>query len=107
MLVYPQTPVDPGNPSGTANDTTIPNPYGAYFENIVIHSGAKLQGIGTGGFRADGSYVMGSVLDGSTFQEGQPNGTAWLNLVGGLSYVNGPTRRTRRSRCPTRPPSRS
>jgi hypothetical protein len=88
VVATPLTPVPQPDPSAIANDTTIPNPNGAYLENIVIHSGVKVQGVGPGGFRADGSYVFGSVIDGSFFNEGQPSGVAWLALVAGLSYVN-------------------
>ncbi|MFN8173384.1 MAG: fibronectin type III domain-containing protein, partial [Candidatus Nanopelagicales bacterium] len=75
VVAYPLTP-------------TTDNPRGDYLENVVIHSGVKLQGIGTGGFRADGSHVDGSVINGERFQEGTPQGNAWLALVSGLNYKN-------------------
>jgi hypothetical protein len=40
------------------------NPFGAYFENLIVYAPVKLQGVGPGGFRADGTYVPGTVLDG-------------------------------------------
>ncbi|HLF26304.1 MAG TPA: IPT/TIG domain-containing protein [Anaerolineae bacterium] len=40
------------------------NPTGAYFENVVMHYPVVLQGVGPGGVRADGSSVLGSVIDG-------------------------------------------
>ncbi|MGC9669579.1 IPT/TIG domain-containing protein [Planosporangium sp. 12N6] len=66
------------------------NPFGAYLENVVIHSSVRLQGVGPGGQYADGSYVPGSVLDGRGFGIDNDSGTAWLNLVGSLAYA-GPT----------------
>jgi len=33
------------------------NPYGAYYENVVIHSSVQLQGVGPGGQYPDGTYV--------------------------------------------------
>jgi hypothetical protein len=62
------------------------NPQGAYFENVVVHSQVRLQGVGPGGFRPDGSYVRGSVLNGLGFNPDNPSGTAWFALVGGLQY---------------------
>ena len=75
VVAYPQTP-------------TADNPRGDILENIVIHSGVEVQGVGPGGFRADGSYVPGSVLNGERFQEGQPTGNAWLTLVTALTGRN-------------------
>jgi hypothetical protein len=62
------------------------NPQGAYFENIVVHSQVRLQGVGPGGFRPDGSYVRGSVLNGLGFNPDNPSGAAWFALIGGLQY---------------------
>jgi hypothetical protein len=62
------------------------NPQGAYFENLVVHSQVRLQGVGPGGFRPDGSYVRGSVLNGIGFNPGIPSGAAWFALIGGLQY---------------------
>ncbi|WP_329045916.1 hypothetical protein OG738_30290 [Amycolatopsis sp. NBC_01488] len=62
------------------------NPQGAYFENVVVHSQVRLQGVGPGGFRPDGSYVRGSVLNGLGFNPDNPSGTAWFALVGGLAH---------------------
>jgi hypothetical protein len=71
VVAYPRTP-----------DAIWPK--GDYPESVVIHTGVKLQGIGTGGFQADGTYVPGSIINGSSFSEGDPNGVAWMDLVGGL-----------------------
>ncbi|MCW2642633.1 MAG: pectin lyase-like protein [Dactylosporangium sp.] len=80
---------------GTENDLVMvwpnqagtDNPFGAYFENVVIHSSVRLQGVGPGGQYADGTYVPGSVLDGRAFGVDNPAGAAWLNLVGSLQYA--------------------
>jgi len=71
IVVYPRTP-----------DAVWQK--GEYPESVVLHSGVKLQGIGTGGFEADGTYVPGSIINGTSYSEGDPNGVAWMNLVGGL-----------------------
>jgi hypothetical protein len=63
------------------------NPAGAYLENVVLHTSVRLQGIGPGGQYADGSSVPGSILDGRSFAIDNPNGTAWINLVGSLQYA--------------------
>lgn len=81
VVAYPQTPV-------TGSDTVVPNPTGAYQENLILDSGTKIQGVGPGGFQANGDYVQGSVIDGSFFDEGLPSGQNWLTLLGSLSYDN-------------------
>ncbi len=40
---------------------------GAYFENLLIHSPAKIQGVGPGGIRDDKTVVQGTIDDGSYF----------------------------------------
>ena len=57
---------------------------GEYPESVVLHSGVKLQGIGSGGFEADGTYIPGSIINGTSYSEGSQNGVDWLALVGGL-----------------------
>ncbi|MBI5304495.1 MAG: IPT/TIG domain-containing protein [Chloroflexi bacterium] len=69
VVVYPNTP----------GQFT---PLGDYYENIVIHSPVKLQGVGPGGTRADGTFVPGSILNGLGF--GTLRAPAWLTLVAGL-----------------------
>ena len=71
VVVYPGTP---GNG----------NPLGAYYENIVMHTPIRLQGVGPGGVRADGTSVRGSIIDGSAFET--VNAPAWRTLVSGLSW---------------------
>jgi hypothetical protein len=63
------------------------NPAGAYYENIVIHSPVRLQGVGPGGQYPDRTYVPGSVLDGLGFNVDNDRGTAWVNLVGSLTHT--------------------
>ncbi len=60
------------------NAASTNNPFGAYFENVVIHSSVRLQGVGPGGQYSDGAYVPGSILDGRAFGVDNPSGTAWL-----------------------------
>ncbi len=43
--------------------------------------------MGPGGVYPDGTSVLGSVIDGSTFQADADNATAWRNLVAGLTYA--------------------
>ena len=69
VVVYPNTP-------GAFT------PLGDYYESIVIHSALKLQGVGPGGTRADGSFVLGSILNGLGFAN--TNFAAWQALVEGL-----------------------
>src|SRR5262249_19562666 len=59
------------------------NPYGAYFENVVVHSSVRLQGVGPGGQYPGGSSVAGSVLDGRGFGIGHPSGAGWVGIGGG------------------------
>jgi hypothetical protein len=63
------------------------NPAGAYYENVVVHSSVRLQGVGPGGQYADGSYVPGSVLDGRGYAPDNDSGAAWLNLVASIPYA--------------------
>ncbi|MEU3455164.1 SdrD B-like domain-containing protein [Micromonospora sp. NPDC006766] len=63
------------------------NPAGAYLETVVVHSSARLQGVGPGGRYADGTVVAGSILDGRAFRIDNPDGTAWLNLVASLPHA--------------------
>ncbi|HEX2911231.1 MAG TPA: IPT/TIG domain-containing protein [Chloroflexia bacterium] len=71
VVVYPGTPV-------------LYNPLGVYYENLIIHSPIKLQGVGPGGVYADGTAVTGSVLDGLGFW--QVNEAPWNNLINTLRW---------------------
>lgn len=73
----------PGAPSAL-------NPRGEYNENVIVHHRVAIQGVGPGGFipQTDGSqkWIAGSIIDGSGFSPDLPGGTAWLNLLGSLTY---------------------
>ena len=69
IVVYPKTPTDA-------------TPRGEYQENLIVYTpGVKLQGLGSGGFQADGTYIYGSLLDGQTFEQANSTGRNWLRLV--------------------------
>jgi pectin methylesterase-like acyl-CoA thioesterase len=57
------------------------NPEGAYRENIVVNRRVKIQGYGPGGTYADGTQVLGSVIDGQSFDPDGQSGTNWFNLT--------------------------
>jgi len=76
VVVYPG-PVDNTNPRY--------NGRGAYYENIVMHSPVKLQGVGPGGVYADGTPVQGSILDGIAFSGDTNLSLGWGELVLGLT----------------------
>ncbi len=67
-------------------DRTALNPQGEYNENLVVHHRVRIQGVGPGGFGADGNLVPGSVIDGSGFNPDNDHGQAWINLISSLSY---------------------
>ncbi len=60
------------------------NPKGVYYENLVLHSPVKLQGFGPGGVYEDGSYVLGSGLNGLAYSGDNGNAAAWRDLVNAL-----------------------
>lgn len=72
------------------NAPAADNPRQAYFENVVLHSSVKLQGVGPGGTYPDGTYVPGSVLNGLGFNPDNQSGTDWVTLVGSTPHA-GPT----------------
>ena len=72
VVVYP----------GAANTS---NPRGAYYENLVVASPVKLQGVGPGGFQGN-TYVPGSILDASGFGGDTQLATDWFTKVGGLTW---------------------
>ncbi len=76
VVVYPGTP-DLSNPQL--------NPRGAYYENLVMASPVKLQGVGPGGFQGS-TFVPGSIIDGGAFSGDTEVGTAWYDLVGSLDW---------------------
>ena len=74
VVVWPGTP---------AQD----NPRGTYYENIVMHSKVKLQGVGPGGIYPDGTYVPGSILDGTGFSPDNAAGQEWAALVNSTRHI--------------------
>jgi hypothetical protein len=74
VVVYPNTP-------GTHT------PLGDYYESIVIHSPVKLQGVGPGGTRKDGTFELGSIINGQGFANA--NFPTWQPLVEGLKASPG------------------
>ena len=85
-------------PAPTASFT----PLGTYYENLIVHSAVKIQGVGPGGVRADGSAVQGTILDGryfwtatttngsgSTAAENEAYSLAWDNLVAAIGQWDG------------------
>ncbi len=61
------------------------NPRGAYYENLVMASPVKLQGVGSGGFQGN-TYVPGTVLDAGAFGGDTTLATDWFTKVGGLTW---------------------
>ena len=67
------------------NVATATNPRGAYYENLVVASPVKLQGVGSGGFQGS-TFVPGSIIDAGAFGGDTALATAWFNKVGALSW---------------------
>ncbi|MGA8891256.1 MAG: IPT/TIG domain-containing protein [Anaeromyxobacteraceae bacterium] len=73
VVVYPNLPTaDPRQ-----------NPRGAYYENLVITSNVKLQGVGPGS--PDGS-VPGSIIDGGAFGGDSPVAADWYAKIATLTW---------------------
>lgn len=72
VVVYPDT-------------ATTGNPRGAWFENLIMASPVKLQGVGPGGFQGT-DYVGGTVLDASGFGGDTQLATDWYTLLGTLTW---------------------
>ena len=70
------------------------DPLGAYYENVIIHSTkevtVKLQGVGPGGVRYDGTRVPGTVLDGLGFGTDSARDAAWQATLAGIGEIYGP-----------------
>ncbi len=76
VVVYPGTP-DLSNPRI--------NPRGAYYENLIMASPVKLQGVGPGGFQGS-TFVPGSIIDASAFGGDTDLAAAWFTKVGTLTW---------------------
>ena len=73
--------VYPNNPSANPRQ----NPRGAYYENLIITSRVKLQGVGPGS--PDGS-VRGTIVDGGAFAGDSPVATDWYTRIALETTVN-------------------
>ena len=68
------------------------NPFGAYYENIIVTSPVKLQGVGPGGIygvtdsavagHVVGAHEPGTVLDGTGWGLDNNKTSGWLGLIG-------------------------
>ena len=67
------------------NPTAADNPTGDYFENLVMHSPVKIQGVGPGGFQGT-TYVPGTRLNGLGFNPDNAQGAAWVAKVASIAY---------------------
>ncbi|MCB0099542.1 MAG: IPT/TIG domain-containing protein, partial [Caldilineaceae bacterium] len=76
VVVYPGQP-DLSNPRY--------NPRGAYYENLIINSPIKLQGVGPGGFQG-ATYVPGSIIDGGAFGGDGVVADNWYTTIGGITW---------------------
>jgi uncharacterized repeat protein (TIGR01451 family) len=83
VVVYPGGVPDASNPAY--------NPRKAYFENLIISSPVKLQGVGPGGVYPDGSVVEGSIIDGGAFGGDTPLADAWRTRLGGMTWAGNQT----------------
>ena len=72
------------------NAQTTTDPHGEYTENVIVHHQVRIQGVGPGGFDADGVFVRGSIIDGAGFNPDNPSGTAWIALLGTLTHTGNP-----------------
>lgn len=73
VVVYPNDP-----------STDRVNPRGAYYENLVVTKGVKLQGVGPGS--PDGS-VRGSIVDGGAFGGDGPVASDWYVKVADPAFT--------------------
>ncbi len=71
VVVYPDTP-------GAFN------PWGVWYENPIIYSPVKLQGVGPGGVYTDGTGVLGSVLDGRAVGGDTAYTDLWRTTIGDI-----------------------
>jgi len=72
VVVYPGSP------------TPFTNPTGIWFENPIIYSPIKLQGVGPGGVYPEGGGVIGTVIDGRAMGGDTPYVTTWRTTLGDI-----------------------
>ena len=67
-----------------------PNPRyngrGAYYENLIMYSPVKLQGVGPGGVYPDGTPVQGTIIDGIAFGGDTTLAINWLTKISTLTW---------------------
>ena len=82
-----------------APDTTNPrnNPLGAYYENLIMASPVKLQGVGPGGFQGN-FFVPGSIIDAGAFGGDTQLATDWYTTARRVDLGRQPGRQRRRGR---------
>ncbi len=76
VVVYPGQP-DLSNPRA--------NPRGAYYENLIINSPIKLQGVGPGGFQGN-TFVPGAIIDGGAFAGDGVVAANWYATLSGITW---------------------
>jgi uncharacterized repeat protein (TIGR01451 family) len=62
------------------------NPRGAYYENLIVTTGVKLQGTGPGGIYPDNTTARGSIIDGSAFGGDGPVAADWLTRISAMNW---------------------
>ncbi|MBU1750553.1 MAG: IPT/TIG domain-containing protein [Chloroflexi bacterium] len=75
VVVYPGAPV------------AFTNPMGYYYENPILYSPVKLQGVGPGGIyttATDAVYVPGALIDGRSVGGDSPYTDIWRTLLGDI-----------------------
>lgn len=78
--------------------TSTFNPFGSYFENVIIHSPIKLQGVGPGGIYTDpgvpaallNTYQAGTVLDGLGYGTDSARDNGWQATLATITNIIGP-----------------
>jgi SdrD B-like protein len=74
--------VYPGTPQGDRI-----NPLGGYYENLIIDTPIKLQGVGPGGVRSDGTPVSGTVIDGGAIGGDTTMAEQWRTRIADMTWV--------------------
>ena len=77
VVVYP-------GPSTAATNPRL-NPRGAYYENLLVNSPVKLQGVGPGGLQGT-TVVPGSTLDGGAFGGDSPVAADWRDTIATMTW---------------------